>query len=331
LADLAFVTGGTGFLGLHMVRALVARGVRVRCLVRRGTNAVNLEGLAVERIEGDLDDAGALAAGCDGAKLVFHLAALVSFARRNRDAMFRVNVDGTRNVARAALDAGVGRLVHCSSVAAVGALPPGMRRSLRPLDETADWNLGPADVAYCTSKREAELALGPFQGRGLDVVTLCPVTLIGPGDEKPDAQSTLRAAARGAIRLAPPGGLALADVRDVAAATVEAGLRATASGRYVLGGTNLTGRVFAGALCAATGRPRPRISIPRFACRPAAWLAAQIEKRRDLPTPLQAEVLRLAPYTFWFDSSRAAAELGYRTRPLDETLGDAVAWMRRAR
>ncbi|MGA0059401.1 MAG: NAD-dependent epimerase/dehydratase family protein [Planctomycetota bacterium] len=331
MAELAFVTGATGFLGLHVVRSLLDRGLRVRCLVRRGTNAVNLEGLAVERIEGDLDDAAALAAGCDSARLVFHLAALVSFARRDRDVMFRVNVDGTQNVADAALGAGVGRLVHCSSVAAVGALPPGMRRSLRPLDESADWNLGPADVAYCTSKREAELVLGPFQERGLDVVTLCPVTLVGPGDRKPDAQSTLRAAARGAIRLAPPGGLALADVRDVAVATVEAGLRSGASGRYVLGGTNLTGMEFAAALCEATGRPSPRASIPRFACGPTAWIAAQIEKRRNLPTPLQAEVLRLAPYTFWFDSSRAAAELGYRNRPLDETLGDAVAWMQRAR
>ena len=138
------------------------------------------------------------------------------------------------------------------------------------------------------------------------------------------------AAARGALRLAPPGGLALADVRDVADATVAAGTSEAASGRYVLGGTNLTGREFAAALCTATGRPAPRHELPRLACGIAARIAAIVESRRDLPTPLQAEVLRLAAYTFWFDSGRAEAELGYRNRPLDETLADAVAWMRRA-
>jgi dihydroflavonol-4-reductase len=329
LADLAFVTGATGFLGLHVVRALLGRGFEVRCLVRRGTDTSNLDDLAVERIEGDLDDVDALASGSAGAQLVFHLAALVSFAQRDRDTMFRINVDGTRNVARTALSAGVPRLVHCSSVAAVGALPPGARRGASPLDESADWNLGSLDVAYCTSKHEAELALEPCRSLGLDAVTLCPVTLIGPGDRRPGAQSTLRAAARGALRLAPPGGLALADVRDVAAAVVEAGCSPSANGRYVLGGANLTGREFARALCCATGRHAPRFALPGLACGVAARIAAFVERRRDLPTPLQAEVLRLAAYTFWFDSGRAEAELGYRNRPLSDTLDDAVAWMRR--
>lgn len=330
MAELAFVTGGTGFLGLHVASRLLEHGFRVRCLVRSGADTSNLDGLDVERVPGDLDDRSALDRGCDGARVVFHLAALVSFARRDRAAMFRANVDGTRNVAHAALAAGVPRFVHCSSVAAVGALRPGAARTARPLDESADWNLGRTDVAYCTSKREAELVLGTVQALGLDAVTLCPVTLIGPGDRRPGAQSTLRAAARGALRLAPPGGLALADVRDVAEATVCAGTIPGASGRYVLGGTNLTGREFAAALCAATGRPAPRITLPRLACGIAARIAAFVEDHRDLPTPLQAEVLRLAPYTFWFDSRRAHEELGYRNRPLDETLTDAVAWMRRA-
>lgn len=330
MAELAFVTGATGFLGLHVVRTLLGRGFEVRCLVRRDTDTSNLDELSVERIEGDLEDVDALASGCKGTQLVFHLAALVSFAQRDRDAMFRINVDGTRNVARAALSAGVSRLVHCSSVAAVGALPPRSRGGA-PLDESADWNLGSLDVAYCTSKHEAELALEPFRSLGVDVVTLCPVTLIGPGDRRAGAQSTLRAAARGALRLAPPGGLALADVRDVAAAVVEAGCAPSASGRYVLGGTNLTGRDFAQALCGATGSPAPRFALPGLACGLAARIAALVERRRDLPTPLQAEVLRLAAYTFWFDSGRAEAELGYRNRPLAETLEDAVAWMRRAK
>ncbi|MDA0935481.1 MAG: epimerase, partial [Planctomycetota bacterium] len=123
---------------------------------------------------------------------------------------------------------------------------------------------------------------------------------------------------------------ALADVRDVADATVAAGTSEAATGRYVLGGTNLTGRELAAALCEATGRPAPRLTLPRVTCRIAARIAAIVEHRRDLPTPLQAEVLRLAPYTFWFDSRRAHDELGYRNRPLDETLADAVAWMRRS-
>ncbi|MDA0375651.1 MAG: NAD-dependent epimerase/dehydratase family protein, partial [Planctomycetota bacterium] len=160
MADRAFVTGATGFLGLHVVRTLLGRGFEVRCLVRRDADTSNLDDLSFERVEGDLDDIDTLERGCDGAQIVFHLAALVSFAQRDRGAMFRINADGTRNVARAALDAGVRRLVHCSSVAAVGALHGGPARGSIPLDESAEWNLGRADVAYCTSKREAELALG---------------------------------------------------------------------------------------------------------------------------------------------------------------------------
>ncbi len=342
----ALVTGGTGFIGAHVVRALLEEGVDVRALVRAGADARNLHGLAVERVEGDLRDAGSLGRALAGADVVFHVAALYDLRLRRRPLLFQVNVQGTRALMQAALAAGVERVVYTSSIAAVGHA----RADDAPASES-DWpEARDLPGPYEESKYLAErLVHDMVQRDGLPAVVVNPTTPIGPLDAKPTPSGRLiRDAANGAM----PGylrsaGLNVVHVRDVARGHVLAWRRGAVGERYILGHRegNLTlheviRRAAAAARHSEGGRarqearparrrwPLPPLPLP-FAL---ALGYAQIDERlvsrlRGHPPRAPIAGVRLARHRLWFDCRKAVEELGLPQSPLDEAFGDAVTYL----
>ena len=163
--------------------------------------------------------------------------------------------------------------------------------------------------------------------RGLDAVVVNPSSMIGPGDRR-KAESLFGAVARGRLPLCPPGGVSFADVRDVAAGCVEALDRGRTGARYILAGSNLTGRQMIEAVAAAAGTTAPRATMPAWIARGLAAMATAWETVRPLQPPLTAQMLRLLPVYHWFSSARAERELGYRARPIDGALTETFAWLR---
>jgi dihydroflavonol-4-reductase len=313
------VTGGTGFLGYHLVKLLGDVGARVRVFALAPLSDHPICRFAhAEIIPGDVLDPPAVRAAVNGCSVVFHAAGIVAVWGPAVRRMWPVHVNGTRIVLDA-LGAGA-RLVHTSSVVAVGA-----SRTGQVLDEDSPFNLAGVNLPYIQAKRAAE---GLALGAGRDVVVVSPGYLIGPEDYDGSVMGKLcRRFWRGRAPLAPPGGLNLVDVRDVASGHLLAAERGRPDRRYILGGENLTYRDFMRQMADVAGmKPHWLPRIPR----PAFWLAALINEGRGRlrgkePYPSLAHA-RLNRYYWFFASDRARRELGYEPRAVRASLADAYAW-----
>lgn len=321
----AFVTGGSGFIGSHVVRALLAEGVEVRALVREA-DAANLRGLEVERVRGDVRDTSSFEAAMRGADVVFHVAALYSLRQRDRREVWAVNVDGTRAVMEAALRAGVSRVVHTSSVAAVGHAV-GDR-----LADESDW-ADPEEAAgpYEGSKYASErLVQRMVAQRGLPAVVVNPTAPIGPLDLRPTPTGQMVLdAARGSIpAYLASAGLNIVHVRDVAAGHVLAWRRGAVGRRYILGQRdgNLTLQEILQRAARAAGRGGPRWALPYAAARAYAEVDERVLSRlRGGRVQAPIAGVRLARERMWFNCGRAVSELGLPQTALETAFDDAVA------
>lgn len=317
-----FLTGASGFVGANLA-PLLAERFWLRCLVRPGQELPALRGIDHDRVEGTLATESALAEGLRGADVAVHLAALVSFRPEDRAAMFAINAGATERLCALARTSGVGRLLHVSTVSAVGY-------SDRPevLDETAPYNFGPLHIGYCDSKRAGEDAVRAEARRGLDAVIVNPPSMYGAGDRRKAEGSLIDALLRGRIRLAPPGGLNVASVRDVCRGCLCALDRGRPGERYILGGENLTGRELLARIAALVGGRAPRHQPPRWMVRTAARLLRVVERWTGSRPPLTGEVLALAPRFLWYSSRKAEDELGHRAGSVDDGIRAARDSMR---
>ena len=327
----ALVTGANGFIGAHVVRAAIDEGCEVRALVREGSDLRNLDGLPVELVCGDLNDADSLRRALTGIDTLFHVAARYDLSRRARADAERTNVEGTRALMLAALDTSVERIVHTSSVAAVG--PP--RDPQQPADESqwaaVDGAPGPYEASKIVSER---LVLDLVEAESLPAVSVLPTAPIGPLDRKPTPTGRLiRDAANGDMpAYLRNAGLNIVHVRDVAAGHVAAATRGRVGERYILGHRdgNLTLREIIGRAASTGGESLPRLAIPA----PVAYLAALIDEyllSSVLPREPRATIagVRFARRRQWFDPSKAIAELALPQTDLDDAFADAVYWFGR--
>jgi dihydroflavonol-4-reductase len=316
------VTGGTGFLGSHLVRLLRARDHEVIVLHRASSDLRPLDGVPVARAVGDVTEPASLVGTMRDLDGVFHVAGLVAVKPRLADRLARVNIEGTRNVLSAALAQGVGRVVVTSSIAAIGGRPDGGEA-----DESTPYE-HPAGLVYNESKREAEQVCWHYAKSGLEVVVANPSIVLGPGEWTQKARPLVALAARGLLRFWPEGGCNIVDVRDVAAGHLAAFERGRSGERYLLGGENLTHRELLTMICEAAGQPPPRLRLPKQALRVGARLGGLLE--RVLPLPAPAIYLDLVQRHSRYSAARAQRELGFATRPARETLRDTVDWYRAA-
>jgi dihydroflavonol-4-reductase len=306
------------------VRALLERGWRVRALVRGA--APTLEGLAIEQVTGDLF-APQLAEAMAGCDVVFHLAATYSLWRKDRDAVMHANVAGTRSVLDAAKRADVPRVVHTSSVAAIGVRDDAYA-AYTP-DETYQSPPEKLVGAYKKSKYFAEQEVARAVAGGQDVVIVNPTTPVGPYDAKPTPTGDIIVRfCTGRMPAYVDTGLNLVDVRDVAEGHIAAFERGETGERYILGNENLTLRSVLERLSTITGRPAPSVRLP--AAIPLAYAAigefvlAPIGVRPDVPF----EAVRMSKQRMYYDVSKGIRQLALARRPVTNALTDAVTWFR---
>ena len=318
----AFVTGGTGFIGSSVVRVLLERNVVVRALCRPGSTRVNLEGLDVEVVEGNLQDAASLRRGVTGCELVFHVGALYSFWVRPRGLIYRVNVDGTRSLFEAAKAEGVERVVYTSSVATLG-----LRKDGEPADETTPTSLDDIVGDYKKSKYLAEQAALEY-ARELPIVIVNPSFPVGPRDIKPTPTGqTILDFLNRKMPAYIETGMNVVDVEDVALGHWLAAERGRVGERYILGGDNVTMKQLLDLLSEITGLPSPNVRVPY---RPILALSyVNVAFCRVFPriTPrMTPETIRMSSHRMYFDPSKAIRELGFPQTSAHDALAKAVRW-----
>jgi dihydroflavonol-4-reductase len=324
---ITLLTGATGFVGSAVARTLLARGHRLRLLVRPGSDRSNLQGLDAELAQGDLTDAASLARAVEGCRYLFHVAADYRLWVPDPDAMMRANVEGSRSLLRAAHAAGVERAVYCSSVAALGLTGDGT-----PADEATPVHEDRIIGAYKLSKYRAEQAvLALVRDEGVPAVIVNPSTPVGPRDIKPTPTGKMiRDAAEGRMPAYVDSGLNIVHVDDVAEGHALALERGRVGERYILGGEDFSlGQVFAMAATAAGRRP-PRVKLPIAPLIPVA-MACEALARFGIEPVVTRETLAMARKKMFFSSAKARTELGYAPRPAAQAITDAVAWFAAAR
>jgi dihydroflavonol-4-reductase len=320
--DLSLVTGATGFVGSAVARALLARGQPVRVLARPNNDRRNLAGLAVEIAEGAMEDPRSLARAVAGCRYVYHVAADYRIWVPDPAPMFRANVDGTRDLLTAALEAGAERVVYTSSVATLGLVAGGSADEETP--SSIDDMIGP----YKRSKFAAEEVVRELvRERGLPVVIVNPSTPVGPGDIKPTPTGRLiLEAARGQMPAFVDTGLNIVHVDDVAEGHLAAAEKGRIGGRYILGGENMALAEILAEVAQAVGRRPPWLRVPHGVLFPiaiGAEMAARVTGRDPFVT---LDGVRMSRKKMYFTSEKASHELGYAPRPAREAIADAVRW-----
>ena len=321
---LALVTGGNGFVGCHVVRALLARGDQVRVLARENADLSALAGLPVEIVRGDLRYFDSIERAVNGCNEVYHVGADYRLWLTDPAPMYATNVDGTEHVIRAATGAGVSRIVYTSTVGALGIPHGGVGREDTPS------SLATMPGHYKRSKFMAEQAAIEAARAGAPVVIVNPSTPIGALDFKPTP--TGRIIVDFLNRRMPAyveTGLNIVDVEDVARGHLLAADRGRIGEKYILGGENLTLKDFLGRLAAISGMPAPKMRIP-YAVAFGYALGAEAFARtvtRRAPRASLTEV-RMARKRMFFDSSKARAELRYSPGPIDVAIAAAIEFFR---
>jgi len=316
------VTGGTGFLGRHLVRELQAVGATVRGLSRSPASDASLLAQGVEPVRGDLAEPDGLAnAVAAGTAAVFHTAADTSTWSRQRERQARINVEGTRALAAASLRAGVGCFVHTSSVSSFSHLVHGTLTEDTPRRGGESW------INYERTKFLGEEAVRSAMRDGLPAVVCHPAHILGPGDTH--NWSTLVALIdQRKLPGAPPGSGAFADAREIARAQVVAWQRGRVGHSYLMGGEHVRFLDLVARIGAALGRPVPGRATPAMVLKAYAHVLAGIASLRGREPQMTPEAATFTCHDLAVDSSKAVRELDYRITPIDTLLGDTIAWMR---
>ena len=316
------VTGGTGYLGSAVVQALVQKDEPVRCLIRKASPTTHLEGLKVEMAYGDICDARSIARALKGCDRVYHLAALYTNWLRRPGIMYQINEQGTRNVLSACRQAAVGKVVYCSSVAALGA------HGQAPADENARFNLMAARDHYYISKFRAEQIALQYAREGLPVVVVNPSVPVGPGDLGPTPSGALIISIiKGKLPAYVDGGINLIDRQDCARAIVAAMEKGRPGEKYILGNRNISVKAYFDLIVEQTGRGKsPFIKMPTwlavlsgYGYQTLAWLTGK--------APItSASWVRIGSHYSWWDSAKARRELNLGQTPIETSIRQAAEW-----
>ncbi len=316
------VTGATGHIGNVLIRKLLERGQKVRALVWRGEDDTPLRGLDVERVEGDVLDPDSLRAALRGVETVYHLAGVISILPGRQPLVWKVNVEGTRNILEAARWAGIRRLVYTSSIHAIKRAPHGV-----VIDESLGFDPNNPYGEYDRSKAAASLEVQNAAQTDLDAVIICPTGVIGPYDFRgSEMGEVIRSAAEAKPIFYVEGAYDFVDVRDVADGLIASAEQGQRGESYILGGHKISVRYLLETVREVTGRAFASIKIPfslaEWVAKFTPWyyLRAKVKPRF---TPYSLEVLQSNAD---ISHRKAASELGYQPRPVLETIADTVRW-----
>jgi dihydroflavonol-4-reductase len=319
-----FITGGTGFIGSALAAALVHQGFSVSILRRASSDTSRIQGLDVRHCLGDVRDEQSLRTHLRGHDTVFHTAAVISFWKPNHAMMFDINVNGTRAVINACRAEGIERLMHTSSIAAIGhpAVPHAAA------DETCSFNWQSRNNGYKESKRLAEEEVMKAVRSGLDAVIVDPAVVIGPGDTSFNGGKIIQTAARGLALFYPRGGMNVVYVDDVVRGMIAAVLHGRSGERYILGGENVTHRRAFTVAAEITGSRAPFIPIPTALVRLGAMAFDLWGLLLGHEPMITSELVSGAGLFNWYSSDKAMRELNYTITPFREAVRSTYAWYR---
>lgn len=319
------VTGGTGFLGRHLVHRLLDRGEDVRVFTR--SFDIELADRGAEIVEGSLTDASDVRRAVDGVDAVYHLAGKVTRDRSQAHTMYNLHVEGTRRLFGALLDESVDKIVYASTSGTVGVSdnPDFVATDDSPMAESIvrDW-------PYYLSKIYAERVCEKFvEDHDLPVVIMRPTLLLGPGDRNRSSTGDVILYLERKIPAAMPGGISFVDVRDTADAFIAAMDSGNVGESYLLGACNLPISDFLKRLEDITGLPRPKLPVPgKAAVFGSKWLDRAM-KAVGLESDLDPVSVEMAQYYWYIDATKAKRELDWSPRSPNETLRDTVRWIQK--
>jgi dihydroflavonol-4-reductase len=317
------VTGATGFVGSHVARQLVSSGENVRVLVRPTSNFKLLEDLRVERVEGDLRDAGSIERAMRGVRRVFHVAADYRLWTQHPEELYESNVEGTRRLIAAAERAGVERIVYTSTVATIAVPQHG---AALPNEATAA-RLEEMIGHYKRSKFLAEQVALDAAKAGVPVVIVNPTAPVGPGDWKPTPTGRIILDfLLGKMPAYVDTGLNVVAVEDVAAGHLLAAEKGRSGERYILGGRNMTLKEILDALAAITGRRAPRLKLPHVVALAAGYADELYSRLAGREPQIPVEGVKMSRHKMFVESDKAARELGYAPGKIEAALERAVRW-----
>jgi dihydroflavonol-4-reductase len=319
------VTGGTGFLGTHLVEQLIEAGVEgVR--VMAGSVPARLREMGVEAVEGSITNAEDVRRAVEDVTEIYHLAGRVSRERDDARSMMKIHVDGTRLLCEAARAAGVKSIVMASSSGTIAVTETGDVTPDEswppPLDIISRWPY------YASKYYQEQVAIENFSGRGLRLVILNPSLLLGPGDERLSSTKVVLDFLARKINAVPRGGLSFVDVRDVAAAFRRAMQDGRHGERYLLGSVNWTFEKFLGRLERMTRTAGPRLSLPKSISVAGSKFVDALFRQWNMASPIEAEAIEMAEHFWYLDAGKARDELGFTPRDPAETLHETVVYVR---
>jgi dihydroflavonol-4-reductase len=315
------VTGGTGFLGRHLVERLLEAGERVRVLARAPD--ADLEGAGAEIHPGSLLNREALDRALAGVERVYHCAGLVSRDRTHARKLYEIHVDGSRALLEAAKAAGVKRVVVASTSGTVAVSrdpePIPDETSPDPLPIIGDW-------PYYTSKLYQERAVLRLGAElGIEVVCVNPSLLLGPGDRRLSSSGDVLRFVSREVPVVPPGGLSFVDARDAAEGAIAAMAKGRAGERYLLGGANMSFEKFFGMLSRISGVSAPRLKLPPKAARLGARVLDFASRTFKIESAVDPVSVEMSEVYWYLDDTKAREELGWSPRDGVETLSDTLA------
>lgn len=321
------VTGGTGFIGSRLACRLAEdTGNEVHLLVRGSSDPTSLAECLdrVMMVRGDVTDAESLAGVFDGIEEVYHCAGITYMGGKPNPMLPKINIDGTRNVLEASRRAGVRRVVHMSSVSAVGI---GGRN--RPMNEQSPWNFEQViDLEYPRTKRIAEQLVAEEVRKGLDCVIVVPAFVFGAGDINFNAGRIIKDVYRRKVPFYPLGGVCVVDVGIVVDATIEA-MRAGKTGeRYIIGGDNVSYRDLMKTIMKVTGSHQLSLPLPLPAAKVIHYLLGRAGLRDRVTKLFNMNLFTVASQFLYFDSSKARQELGMRSEPYEQSIRRTFEWYR---
>lgn len=318
------ITGGTGFLGSHIVRQFLGAGEK-HLKVMASSVPGWMKDAGVKAVEGSVTDRDDVAKACKNVSAIFHLAGKVSRDNNDAAAMNRIHVEGTRMLCEAAKEAGVQTMVLASSSGTIAASEDEQifdETFPQPVDVISRW-------AYYASKYYQErTALAEFDGDGRRLVILNPSLLLGQDDERLSSTKVVLDFLAKRIPYSPSGGLNFVDVRDAAAAFISALDKGVHQEKYLLGAENLTFPEFFGRLERLSGVSAPMLKVPKKLAMAGSSFIESVFSNWGRTSPVASKEVEQAEFYWYFDSSKAEEKLGFSPRDPQETLNDTIKYLR---
>lgn len=316
------VTGATGFVGQKLVDHLLEQGLEIRVLARNAAKADSFS-KSVEIFEGDVTNLKSVLLATENIDTIFHLAGVVGYSRAQREMMEKVNVGGTENVIQAVIKNKVRKLLHFSSVVAVGS-----SFTKNSLNEDSPFNIHHLDLGYFETKRKAEVkVLEAYKAGKIDTVIVNPSTIYGYGDALKGSRKFQVKVAQGKMPIYPPGGVNVISVEDVCESTFAAWKKGRSGERYILSGENFLLKDLFELIAKEAGVEPPKILLPRavlFALGKTGDLMEKFGKKGVI----NSENAWTSILYHWFDNTKAKSELQLNPRPAKFAIHNSVQWMK---